>query len=260
MREQMASIEYRDWKLDIAYEYENRGKVCVVCLHGLQSNKAAFVDVVDRSLRKGLSTLSLDFVGFGKSSKPEDFSYKIEDQAAIVSMILRDFRLEQFFLVGHSIGGMVGTMLLKEFREKLLGFVNMEGNFVLVDCGASLPASEASFEEFSTKLYPQLKKSLETSQEPSARLRRQWLDSTADYAFYGASKSIVEWSRSEQLIPMYLESPARRLFVYGEQNRRKRDVLPPSEASAEIPNAGHFMLADNPEETANAIEKFLDRR
>lgn len=253
----MITIGDANRSLDVAYEYQDQGSACVVCLHGLQSNKEAFADVVKRCAREKFSTLTLDFVGFGRSSRPESFSYKLEDQCRVVAEILNQLRLQKFFLIGHSMGGMVGTMLLEQFRKQLLGFINMEGNFVLADCGASLQASELSFEEFSSKYYPHLKLSLETSEDPSAPLRKKWLASTADYAFYRTSQSIAEWSRSEKLLPMYIDSTVRKLFVYGEQNRRKRDVLPTSEHAVEIPHAGHFMLADNPQATLEVIDRFL---
>jgi pimeloyl-ACP methyl ester carboxylesterase len=59
---------------------------------------------------------------------------------------------------------------------------------------------------------------------------------------------------------MYVESNVRRLFLYGEQNRRKREALSTSEAVVEIPNAGHFMLADNPQDTLRVINNFLSKK
>lgn len=253
----MITIDFQDESIDVACSHEKRGGPIVVCLHGLQSNKEAFAPLIEQCIAHDFSTLALDFVGFGRSARPMNFSYKLEAQAEVIAKALDTFRLQSFFLIGHSMGGMVGTMLLERYREQMLGFINMEGNFVFADCGASLPTSEASAEAFSQKLYPELKRSLETSKEPSAASRRRWLESTADYAFYGASKSIVEWSRSEKLIPMYVQSPVKKLFVYGEQNGRKKDVLPTSETAVAIPNAGHFMLADNPKSTIDVIEKFL---
>jgi pimeloyl-ACP methyl ester carboxylesterase len=257
MNEQLIHIDYKQWKLEVSCASEHHGNVSVVCLHGLQSNKDAFSSVVELCAGKGFSTVGIDFIGFGKSSKPEDFSYLLEDQAAVVDHVISELRLQKFFLIGHSMGGMVGTLLLKEWEQQLLGFVNMEGNFVFDDCGASLPVSEVSFEEFSTKIYPALKAELSTSKEPSAALRRRWLESTPNYSFYGASKAIVEHSRDEKLIPLFVQSPVRKLFVYGERNKRKRDILPQSVPCAEVPNAGHFMLADNPKDTLKIIGDFL---
>lgn len=257
MNEQMIPIAYNGMKLDISCMHVRRGGTTAVCLHGLQSHKEMFSPLEELFTRKKYSSLAIDCVGFGKSSKPEDFSYKLEDQAAVINMVIDALKLQQFSLIGHSMGGMIGTMLLNSWRGNLLGFVNMEGNFVLQDCGASLPVSEAGFEEFSKTLYPELLASLETSQEPSATLRKKCLRLTPDYAFYKTSKSIVDWSRSEKLIPQFVDAQVQKVFVYGEKNRRKNDVLPATIPTVEIANAGHFMLVDNPKDTMQAIDDYL---
>jgi pimeloyl-ACP methyl ester carboxylesterase len=256
MNEQMVHIEYKGMELDVSCTHVRRGGTTVVCLHGLQTNREMFEPLRAFFTRKKYSMVGIDCIGFGKSSKPEDFSYDLADQAAIVDMVIHELKLQQFFIIGHSMGGMIGTMLLKSWPG-CLGLVNMEGNFVLEDCGTSLPVSESSFEEFSQKMYPELLVSLETSAEPSAALRRKCLRLTPDYAFYKTSKSIVEWSRSGKLLPEFLESPVPKVFVYGEKNRRKKDVLPVYVPTAEIKGAGHFMLSDNPEATARTVDDYL---
>lgn len=258
MNEKLIPIKHKNLSFDISCNYEQAGSVWVVCLHGLQSNKAAFSVVAELCAQKRFSFLSFDFVGFGNSEKPDDFSYDLKDQAVIAGKIIEQFQIESFFLVGHSMGGMVGTLLLERFEAKLLGFINMEGNFVLEDCGASLPASQMTFAEFSKTFFPDLKKSLETSREPSALSRKKWLQDTSDKAFYATSQSIVELSRAGQLIPGFVGSPVRKLFVFGDQNRRKSAVLPESILKSEISDAGHFMLADNPKQTLKVIEDFID--
>lgn len=258
MKEDFLHIDYKDWELDISYALEAAGDTSVICLHGLQSNKDVFAPAMQLCAEKNLTAVSIDFIGFGKSSKPKDFSYLLEDQAAVIDRVISQLRLKKLYLIGHSMGGMVGTMLLNDLEKQLLGFINMEGNFVLEDCGASLPASKATYEEFSKTLYPELLESLKTSPEPSAKQRRQWLlETTPDYAFHGAAKSIVEWSHSKKLIPLFVDSPVRKLFIYGENNRRKKDVFPSLIPSVEIPGAGHFMLGDNPKDTLKAIGDFL---
>jgi pimeloyl-ACP methyl ester carboxylesterase len=254
--ERMIHVAHREKEWNVSCDVEHVGNRAAVFLHGFQSQKQAFLPCKELCKRNGLSFVAIDFVGFGDSDKPEDFSYDLADQADIVSNALNQLGFENFFLIGHSLGGMVGTMLLERYREHLLGFINMEGNFVLADCGASLPASQMTFEEFSREGYPELKTSLETSGEPSAQLRRVWLESTPDYVFYQMSRSIVSWSKSEKLLEPFIKSPVKKLFVYGEKNRQKKNVLPAFIATAEIPRAGHFMLSDNLEYALRVIEEF----
>ena len=251
------AIESEGRTIDLAFMQDMRGGPLIVCLHGLQSNSEAFAPVFGLATQHNFSAVAFDFIGFGQSSRPENFSYALESQADCIAAALDAMRVQNFWLLGHSMGGMVGTMLLERFRRQLLGFINMEGNFVLADCGASLDVAAVDFATFSRTTYPALKQSLASASEPSAASRSRWLASTSHEAFYRTSQSIVDWSRRGTLLTLYTTSPVKKLFLYGERNRRKKDVLPPGEPSEEIANAGHFMLADNPKATLAALEKFF---
>ncbi len=235
------------------------GKATAVFLHGLQSNKTAFGIWKDRTIALGFSFLAIDCIGFGESDKPREFSYDLRDQASIVADAIRQTCAGPIMLIGHSQGGMIGTLLLEKELD-IAGFVNMEGNFVLADCGASLPASEKTEEDFSRNYYPALLRELKSSDDPNERRRAEWLSATPDYAFLRTSRSIVQLSRSEELITTFATSTVRKLFIYGDKNRRKKDVIPASVPTAEIPHAGHFMFMDNPESTWEQVQTFLTGR
>lgn len=252
-------IRHKKWDLEVSAQIRNAGPNWVVCLHGLQSRKELFTSVFQRLAPTDFSLLTIDFIGFGHSPKPKDFSYSLEEQAAIVEQVLEHMHVKNLFLIGHSMGGMIGTMLLKNLDERLLGFINMEGNFVLQDCGESLPVSQLSFKDFSVSYYPKLKASLVSSEEPSAAFRNESLNLTPDYAFHRTSQSIVEWSRNEELIPLFVESKAKKLYMYGAKNSRKASELPTSISKAEVPSAGHFMFADNQRSTLQIIDNFISK-
>lgn len=251
------SVEYKEWQLDISCTYEQRRDIGVVCLHGLQSNKNAFESVQALCKEKRLSFLALDFVGFGRSSKPKNFTYALEDQAAIVSEVIRGFQLEKFFLVGHSMGGVVGTLLLKEWEKELLGFLNLEGNFTVADSSLTVQVSDLTAEAFERHFYLAHIASLKKVKAPNGAKRLEALLFIPQYAFYKSCVSINAWAESGKLLPLYLESPVPKVFLCGEENRGKRDLLPPEVIMKEVPGVGHFMLADNPDGTKAAMEEFM---
>lgn len=252
MREKTIHIEYKQWKLDVFCTYMPRGGTSLVCLHGLESNRNMFSALEELCVRRKFSTVYIDLIGFGKSSKPEDFPYDITDQAAVMDKVFEELGLQKFCLIGHGLGGMVGTLLLEPWRSSLLGFINMEGAFTLKDC-----EDIERFAEMSSEEYESYQASLETSPDPSAALRRQWLRTTPDYVFQKTAQSMVEWSRSEKLIPLFTASPVHKVFVYGERNAFKKDALPTNVPTAKIPDAGHYMLTDNLEATARVIDDYL---
>lgn len=81
-------------ELKVAAHVEHRGPDRLLCLHGIQSNKNLFEGLLSQPFLSSFSLLALDFIGFGESSKPADFSYDIRDQA---NTVCRKRRLDQKF-------------------------------------------------------------------------------------------------------------------------------------------------------------------
>lgn len=243
--------------MDVSCTYEQRRDVCVLCLHGLQSGKEVFAPVQEFCRQKRLSFLAIDFAGFGKSSKPKDFPYTLEDQAAIVSSVIRQFQLSKIVIVGHSMGGVVGTLLLKEWGHALLGFVNLEGNFTVADSSLTIQVTDLTADAFDKEFYPAHKLSLKKVKERNGMMRFEALKSIPSYVFYKSCVSITAWAESGKLLPLYLESSVPKVFIYGEQNKHKREILPAEIVMKEVSGAGHFMLADNPDGTKAAMEEFM---
>lgn len=258
MEEINISVSSKGSDLTISAYLSRGGEEWVLCLHGLQSNKEMFRDLLSQLYLKKYSVLAPDFIGFGKSSKPESFSYDLEDQANVCLGIILKLDMKRIHIIGHSMGAMVGTLLLSLIPEKIASFVNMEGNFVFEDCGASKEVAALTFKEFSEAGFEGLKREIAESGLPSAKNQMTWLQQIPDYAFYKSSKSIVAWSKSGKLLPIFLSSPHKKLYVYGEQNAFKAKVLNNRVATAEISKASHFMLTDNPAECLKVIGAFLE--
>ncbi len=258
MTERMIPITYKEFDFEIACSYEQGRDIGVVCLHGLQSNKNAFDPVLTLCKQKRLTFLAIDFAGFGKSSKPKKFTYTLEDQVAIVSLVLRALQMEKFFLVGHSMGGVVGTLLLKEWQEHILGFMNLEGNFTVADSSLTVQVSDLTPEAFERHFLKAHIATLKAMKTPSSLKRREALAFIPPYVFYKSCLSINEWAESEELLPLYLASPVPKVFICGEENWHKRDLLPPEVVMKKVAGTGHFMLLDNPKGTVEAMEEFME--
>jgi pimeloyl-ACP methyl ester carboxylesterase len=197
--------------------------------------------------------LAVDLVGFGQSSKPLDFSYTVEDQARIVQTLLEMLKIQRAILIGHSLGGMIGVLLLNPLRDIISAFVNMEGNLVLSDCGSSREVAKSDFESFRVNGYKQLKNKVKA--ECSGRL--PWLEDIPDYVFYKMSQSIVKLCEKETLLGLFGAASCRRLFLYGDKNHGKISAVPVGVDCRQVSSSGHFMLLDNPEETYACLKDFL---
>lgn len=257
MKEINISVNFNNQNYIVAAHIRQVSDEWIVCLHGIKSNKALFDEIFSRQYFKKYSILTLDFIGFGNSSKPDDFSYDVKDQAEIVVEAIEQLNIKKLHIIGHSLGGMVGTLLLERVNHKIIKFVNMEGNLVFEDCGLSKKVVHKSFEEFKSAFYPKMKSDLRSSNAIGADKKQIWIESTPDYAFYKSSQSIVSWSKSEKLKEIYNNSSIKKLFIYGDKNTYKVTSVTTG-SLAKINNAGHAMLLDNPQECWKKIEEFMD--
>lgn len=260
MDQQTFSIPFQDLALDISTVIKHSGDEWIVCLHGIQSYKSLFSDFFNQPFLRNYSLLGIDLVGFGNSSKPENFSYDIADQAKIVGQIAKGLNIEKLHVIGHSLGGTVGTHMLKPLEHVIQSFINLEGNLTLADSSLTKEVVTYTFEEFRDEKYAQIKEKVKNSGEVSANLRSKGLDLIPDYAFYKTSHSIINWVKNDDLLHLFTSAHCKRLYIYGDQTAFKKDIAPDSAQKVEIPNSGHFMILDNPQATYHAIEEFLQNR
>lgn len=201
----------------------------------------------------------MDFVGFGGSDKPEDFSYDLKAQSDIVIGLLNSLQVSQVHLIGHSRGGMTGTLLLKDAPNRIATLISLEGNLCYEDCGESSNVAKLEFPYFRKTYYPSLKDKLAGSKEPSAAFRLASLNIIPDYAFYRTSLTTVSTSQSNELLDIYRQSSHPKLMICGKNSSFHSRLQGENMELAEIPDSGHFMIVDNPSATISALTSFLSR-
>lgn len=76
-----------------------------------------FWDDISKSLSKNHKVISLDLLGFGRSPKPKNSSYSLDEHAdAVYNTILPFIDGKEFTLVGHSMGALVALHLLAKYN------------------------------------------------------------------------------------------------------------------------------------------------
>jgi pimeloyl-ACP methyl ester carboxylesterase len=199
----------------------------LLCLHGIQGSKESYSFLLDSPLARQARLVIPDIPGFGASHTPADCVFDLARQAERLVDFIDDIKIERIAVYGHSLGGMLGTLLLEKIPDRITGLISSEGNLSLEDCGESRRVVEIDFDEFEATRYPELKKRGV---------------STSALSFYSIAKSVVKLSESERLFTVLANSPRPVLFIRGGASHFKSVPVGNNVRNVEIPNETHFTL------------------
>ena len=241
-------LVHKDIKIEISSEFRKGAAESIMFIPGLGCSKDSFNDVWKSPRFERYTILTFDLLGFGDSSKPKAFSYSMEDHAEICKLIIEKLCLEKIHLVGHSMGGAIGLLLIEKVPARILSFTNLEGNLIGEDCTFSRDAVRYTVEEFEATIFKDFESRIKGTKDFN-RLYHSWLSESDPYAFYRNSESLVKWSDSRELLKRFTGLAIKKWYVFGEANKnlpvlKMLDDIP----KIEIAHAGHFMMIDNPEE------------
>ena len=82
----------------------------IIALHGFCETSYTWRYLVDR-LRHHFTFHLFDLKGHGKSEKPDDGRYSIDDQAALIRQYISERKLNDVTILGHSMGGGIALLL-----------------------------------------------------------------------------------------------------------------------------------------------------
>lgn len=98
---------------------DNGCNLTLICLHFWGGSSRTF-GALDANLSPSYNTISIDFRGWGNSTGPQSAdAYSILNLAEDVEAVIAKFDLQQFVLVGHSMGGKVCQLIAG--RAKVAG-------------------------------------------------------------------------------------------------------------------------------------------
>jgi pimeloyl-ACP methyl ester carboxylesterase len=228
-------------------------------LHGLGCNQKSLHGLFSARELQDYSVCTMDFLGFGESDKPTDFSYDLAAQADIARQVVDHTEAERVTIIGHSMGGAIGTLLAVRLSN-LDGFVNMEGNLVGEDCGlVSRGVAEQSLEEFERHGYAAFIELLTSSDRQDFHEWATWYADAAPHAVHASARSMVEWSDSDELLPM-LNRLDKKAYMYGDEESKEYILNRFQNVDVRyIPKLGHFMATENPAAFYSELAEVLDR-
>lgn len=246
--------------LDVAGLRRDGTKTPILFLHGFGSTKEDYADIIQRPEMAEHPVLAYDAPGCGVTTSTDLSINTIDFLLATAEQMLAAAGIDQFHLVGHSMGGLTALLLAHRHPERVASFINIEGNLAPEDCflsrqilthpGDTPEGFLADFRDraadsrfFSSALY-------------SASLTHKVRADAVRPIF----TSMVDASDNQPLLDWFTTLTAPTMFVYGVQNRAL-SYLPILDAHgvelAEISHSGHFPMYSNPPEFWNRLTRFI---
>jgi pimeloyl-ACP methyl ester carboxylesterase len=110
----------QDQDLRMAYmfaEPERSNGQTVLLLHGKLFSGAYWEPTIQALLKEGCRVLVPDQIGFGNSSKPDCYQFTFHALAHNTRGLLDHLDIDRVHVVGHSMGGMLGTRFALMFPD-----------------------------------------------------------------------------------------------------------------------------------------------
>jgi len=237
----------------------------IVFLHGFTGNTRNWALTVP-SLSDRFRCVSIDHPGHGQSGRPAGTAfYALSGMAAVAYDAIRAIGIEECYLVGHSMGGMISQHIILDHPEFVRGLV-------LVDTAAA-PITGA--ESWSEKLRKTAREEgieaafdLRSKHDPRAadpaflRLWREQFLMTSVDAYVGGSLAMRD---RDPLLDRLAALTVPALIVCGENDepfRQPSRALQEAIAGSElvmIADSGHSPALEQPAAFNRALSGFLDR-
>jgi len=102
------------------------------CIHGFGDSSLGFIEIFESELAQSHNIFAPDIPGFGSSPySPSQDIYDAKDTLLeLIDSISKDRKI---VVIAHSLGGILGTWICKTLQEKVLAYVNIEGNLTMAD-------------------------------------------------------------------------------------------------------------------------------
>lgn len=249
-------------RLEIAGTYRDGTGAPLVFLHGFGSTKEDYADVLQQESFADRPVLAYDAPGCGATWCSDLEAITVPFLVSVALEVLNSKNIDQFHLIGHSMGGLTALLLADQYPSRVLSFVDIEGNLAPEDCFLSRqiishahPDPENFFKDFQDRVW---KSRYYSSSLYAASLPHKVRAEAVRPIF----ESMVDLSDHGNLMERFLALSLPKMLMYGEQNNTLSYLGKLADNGvelAEITRSGHFPMYSNAPEMWSRITDFILR-
>ena len=262
---------------DLHYLDEGEGDP-VLCLHGNPTWSFFFRHLV-RSLSKTHRVIVPDHLGCGLSGRPLDFSYRLADHIANIERLAEALQLERITLVVHDWGGAIGlgfavknlsrirrliicnsaAFLSNDIPKRIAILRSAFINDILIR-RANLFSIGALYMASAKGLKPEIKRAYlfpydTYDKRIGVASFVKDIPGHSTHPSYGTLQDIEKQMQFLR-VPTLLLWGAKDFCFHLGFLKKWQNIFPHSETKV-LPEAGHYLLEDEPVESVAAIVKFV---
>jgi pimeloyl-ACP methyl ester carboxylesterase len=238
-----------------------RGRT-ITYVHGLGESGLCFEKLISDPRLAAWTHLVPDLPGYGKSDWPPR-PMPLHEQAAMLASIIAARHMAPAVVLGHSMGGVIGTMLCEQHPELVRGFINLEGNISLADCAFSGKAAAYRADEFAAAGHAAMLDEIYRAGVSDLPQRTYFasIQMCDARSFHLNSAELVMLSGSEKLAGRLgaLEPPC--VYIAGSPRgtgTRSCELLTEAGVPLQaVQNAGHWPFIDQQQDFVGRILEFL---
>jgi pimeloyl-ACP methyl ester carboxylesterase len=235
----------------------------ILWIHGLGESGLCFEEVITDERLVDWRHLAPDLPGYGKSPWPQ-VPMSIAAYADHLAEWLTERGEGPVVVIGHSMGGVIGTFLAERFPERVRAILDVEGNISEADCTTSGQVVERSRDEFLSSGFPALLQVVwrEGGKDEAFRTYYPSLRMCDPRCLHMNSVELVELSREEMLAMRLRGLKMPRVYLYGADGgtgERSRELLEKAGIThIGIDGSAHWPFIDRPDAFVEAVISALD--
>jgi len=237
-----------------------RQPTAIWLVHGLGDWAETWCEVLTSPTLAGWDLWAQDLPGFGRSARLAGPSPTVESLVArLVELIETLTPDRRVIVVGHSLGGVLVTLLAEQRPPWLAGVVNVEGNMTVEDCFisgsvVSSPDPRGWYEEFLGRAWAAADRGNE-----AMRRYAQGLEQGDQVTFLRCCRDLVQLSEGDRIGQRYQALAVPRLYCHGDALSVSSVAMldQAAEAVRRFPGTSHWVQIDASDRFSSALATWL---